>query len=127
MIFRYREIEKGKFAPIVELVIYGEDRPFCFEAFIDSGADYSVFDESSAYLLGLDLKKGTKVPITVGDGDRMIAYLHEVEVSFADKKFKTPICFSSALGAGFNLIGRKGFFQKFTICFHERAKYVSVH
>lgn len=126
MLFPYRDIEPGKPAPLVDIRLFGKARTYCVEAFLDSGADFSVFDVSSAVLIGLDYQKGKSMPITVGDGDRMTAFLHRVPVSFAGKIFSAPICFSSQLGAGFNLIGRAGFFKRFRICFYEKKRLVSV-
>ena len=126
MRFPYREIEPGKFGPVVDVHLFNRTRSFCVDAFIDSGADFSVFDISSASLIGLKYKEGRKIPITVGDGDRMIAYRHEVPVLFSGRRFVVPICFSEYLGAGFNLLGRAGFFDRFVICFHEKERYTSV-
>lgn len=126
MRFPYREIEPGKSGPIVDVRFFGRLRTFCFEAFLDSGADFSIFDVSAARLIGLNHTKGKRLPITVGDGDKMSAYLHHLSVSFAGEKFVAPVCFSSQLGAGFNLIGRSGFFQRFRICFHEKEKFTSI-
>jgi hypothetical protein len=126
MRFPYREIEPNKFGPIVDLHLFGRNRLFRFYAFIDSGADYSVFDADAARIMGLSHRKGKKLPITVGDGDRMIVYRHDLTILFSGQKFIAPICFSEDLGAGFNLLGRAGFFDRFVICFHERDRYTSV-
>lgn len=126
MFYPYREIESGRFAPIVDLSLFGRTRVFHFEAFVDSGADYSIFDSSVARLLGLNLGKGKRLPVTVGDGDRMVAYLHHLPVLFAREKFLAPICFSNQLGSGFNLLGRAGFFERFRICFYERRRFTSI-
>ena len=126
MHYPYQEIEPGKSGPIVDVRLFGPSRTFRFEAFIDSGADFSIFDPHAARLIGLNFTKGKHLPITVGDGDRMDAYLHQVPVSFAGEKFVAPICFSSQLGAGFNLLGRTGFFHRFRICFHEKKRFVSI-
>lgn len=126
MHYPYREIEPGKLGPIIDLMLVGRLRSFRFEAFIDSGADFSIFDSGAAQLIGVNITKGKRLPITVGDGDRMVAYLHEVPVLFARERFVAPICFSSQLGAGFNLLGRAGFFRRFRICFHEGARFTSI-
>lgn len=117
MRFPYREIEPGKYGPIVDLKLKRQKRFFCFEAFVDSGADFSIFDVHSAAILGLKYQKGVKIPVTVGDGDRITVYRHILPVTFAGQNFLAPICFSAALGSGFNLLGRAGFFQNFVSVF----------
>lgn len=126
MRYPYQEIEPGKVAPIIDIRLFGRGRLYRFEAYVDSGADYSLFEEQVARLIGIKLKEGREIPLTVGDGDRMKAYLHRIPVLFSGEKFFAPICFSSQLGSGFNLLGRAGFFRKFRICFHEREGFLSV-
>ena len=108
--------------PIVPLFMQGRARWVLFDAFVDSGVDYSVFHEKVAIMLGLKLTSGQKKVVTVGDGDETTVYLHNVQVRFANFVFGAPIAFSSALGAGFNLIGRATFFEKFQVCFNDRDK-----
>lgn len=122
MIFPYKKLSEGKFVPIVPLLMQGQARWVLFDAFVDSGADFSVFHEKVGRMLGLKLTSGQKKIVTVGDGDEMKVYVHDVRVRFADFIFKAPIAFSSALGAGFNLVGRAAFFEKFQICFNDRDR-----
>lgn len=126
MIFPYKKVSSTKFGPIVPVVIRGKHRPVLFDAFVDSGADYSVFHEKVAVLLGLKLISGKKKIVTVGDGDEMIIYLHTVDVNFAGFAFKASVAFSPGLGAGFNLLGRETFFEKFQFCFNDRDKILRV-
>jgi len=126
MQFFYREIEPGKFGPVVDIRLKGPTRFFHFEAFVDSGADFSIFDIHSAQIIGLHYQDGEKIPVTVGDGDRIVVYRHQLPVWFAGSRFIAPVCFSPDLGSGFNLMGRAGFFERFRICFHEHAKLISV-
>jgi hypothetical protein len=37
-------------------------------------------------------------------------------------EFNAPAGFSDALRVGFNLLGRAGFFDRFTMCFNDRAR-----
>ena len=127
MRFPYREIEPGKLGPIVPIRLFGGERPFLFDAFIDSGADFSIFDADAATAMGFDYRSGRKISITVGDGDRMTVYRHQLLVHFATRSFRAPICFSSDLGSGFNLLGRTGIFEKFRICFHEKHRFVAIN
>lgn len=111
-----------KLGPVVPIRLKGTDRWIPLFAFVDSGADYSVFHSDIALLLGFNLTSGKKKMVTVGDGDDMTVFLHTIDVGFADYYFKAKIAFSAGLGAGFNLIGRKTFFEKFQICFNDKNK-----
>ncbi|MBI3540593.1 MAG: hypothetical protein HY073_00350 [Deltaproteobacteria bacterium] len=120
MIFPYKKIGGLKYGPVAPLALKGVERWIPFDAFVDSGADYSVFHSDVAALIGLKLTSGEKRVVTVGDGDDMVVYVHKVLVRFADSIFKAPIAFSSALGSGFNLLGREAFFEKFQVCFNDK-------
>lgn len=122
MIFPYKKLSSFQHGPIVPISLKGKKRFILFDAFVDSGADYSVFHEKVAIMLDLKLTSGRKKVVTVGDGNDMIVFLHTVTACFAERTFKAPIAFSSDLGAGFNLLGRETFFEKFQICFNDRNK-----
>ncbi len=122
MIFPYKKIGGLKYGPVVPVVLKGLGRWVPFEAFVDSGADYSVFHSDVACLIGLKPRSGKKKVVTVGDGDEMIVYVHTVRVRFCDFIFKASIAFSATLGSGFNLLGRETFFEKFQICFNDRDR-----
>ena len=70
--------------------------------------------------LGLSPQRGSLKRIQVGDGDEIRAYLFILPVTFYGYFFKAPICFSDRLGPGFNLLGRKGFFDRFRVCFDDK-------
>jgi len=62
---------------------------FAFRAYVDSGADISLFMRGDSRLLGLDLYEGEYRPI-VGIGKILIpAYVHNVEVRIV-KQFLKP-------------------------------------
>lgn len=126
MIFPYRKTSGRKYGPIAPIALKGVHRWVPFYVFVDSGADYSIFHSDVALLLGRKLTSGKKKVVTVGDGDEMTVFLHTVEVCFANYYFKAEMAFSPGLGSGFNLIGRKTFFEKFQICFNDRTKVLRV-
>ena len=45
---------------------------------------------------------------------------------FAGVEFNAPAGFSDALRVGFNLLGRAGIFDRFTMCFNDRARLLTV-
>jgi len=115
----------GKFLPIISLRIKDINRKWVvFDAFVDSGASYSIFKEEIAEILGLEMEDGEKIHVTVGDGSSITVYLHKAEVKISEEEFKANIGFSKQLGIGFNILGRKDFFEKFKVCFNEKEKVV---
>ena len=116
--------ERGRFAPIVPIRLKGKDGWLTVDAYVDSGATYSTFKSEIAEILGIDLDKAEKVYATVGSGTLITVYLKEVDIEFAGKFFKVTLGFSKQLGIGFNVIGRKGFFENFSITFNEKERYI---
>ena len=117
---------RDKLAPIVPIELKGKER-INFNAYVDSGAGYSIFHSRITGLLGLKLEDGKKVYVTVGDGSQIIVYIHKINVRLAEKIFDASIGFSRHLGIGFNVIGRLDVFDRFKICFDEKEKFVEFH
>jgi hypothetical protein len=121
MQFPYAQIKPGLFGPIVRVEIQG-DTWMEFEAFVDTGASFSIFHAEVAKMLNIKHWRGKLVFVTVGDGGSIPVYEHRLKVRFSEKEFFANIGFSSRLGVGVNLIGREDFFEKFRICFNDRDK-----
>ena len=110
---------RGLKVPMIPLRIKGKKDWYDVWTFVDSGATYSVFEGAEAERLGIKLKEGKKLMIVVGDGSFIPVYLHKVTVQIGEEEFEAEIGFSSHLGIGFNLMGRKGIFDKFKVCFSD--------
>jgi len=126
VIFPYKRISQGQYGPVVPLRLQGGLRWLLFNAFVDTGADYSVFHGDVASILGLKIRRGVRRIVTVGDGDSMAIYLHTVPVLFAGRPFEANIAFSEDLGTGFNLMGRSSFFEGFQFCFNDKARFLKI-
>lgn len=118
---------RGKYLPIIPLKIKGESGWLIYNAFVDSGAGYSVFQSDVAEDLNLELEGGTKQYVTVGDGLLIIIYIHRLDVQIGAEAFEAEIGFSRQLGIGFNIIGRRNVFDRFKICFNEEQKLIEFH
>jgi len=118
--------ERGRLLPIISLLLKskGTGDWITFDAFVDSGASYSIFKAEIGEVLGLEVEKGEKMFITVGDGSLIIVYLHRLAIQIGGEEFEAMIGFSKQLGIGFNIIGRKDVFERFKICFDEKEKVV---
>ena len=95
-----------------------------FDALVDSGASYSIFKAEIGDILGLEMEKGNKILIAVGDGSLIVVYIHRLIIQIGDEEFEAEIGFSKQLGIGFNIIGRKDIFERFKVCFDEKEKVV---
>ena len=125
--FKYLEVARGIFAPIIPIEILAGDKWLGFEGYIDTGATYSIFHVDVATLLNLHYEKGKQVMMKVGDGGFIPVYLHKLPVRIVNVEFKAIIGFSKSLGVDFNLIGRASFFEYFRICFSDREKVIILY
>lgn len=126
MRFPYFQLSPNDFAPIITLKISGKESWMDVEAYIDSGASFSIFSIERAEILGINYKKGKPIHLTVGDGGLIEVYIHKLKVELANKRFIAEIGFSKQLGVRFNLLGRKSFFDHFRICFDDLHRYVEL-
>ena len=61
-------IVEGRRSPLIPLGIGAQGRWQRVEAYVDSGAFYSVFKPDFALILGLEWHHGERVSVQVGDG-----------------------------------------------------------
>jgi len=98
---------------------------FDVEAYVDSGAFYSIFSSYEADAIGIDYRRGKQNNIVVGDGNTIPVYFHTLPVTIGDISFNAVIGFSQKLGVGFNLLGRRSVFEKFVIVFDDIKKQIT--
>jgi hypothetical protein len=94
---------------------------------VDSGAAYSVFGAEDGIAIGLDLTKGLRRYVVVGDGGLLSAAFFRLSELIGDVEFQAEIGFAEKLGIGFNLLGRKDVFEKFQVCFSDANRVLSFH
>ncbi|MBI3321483.1 MAG: hypothetical protein HYZ91_04355 [Candidatus Omnitrophica bacterium] len=124
--FPYLKDAQGRYAPIVYLQVWTGDRWVYLQAYVDSGASWSVFHADVAQLLGTKLNRAKRRYIALGNGSVLPIYLQHIKVRFAGSEFLVPAGFSDALRMGFNLMGRAGFFTRFAMCFNDRSRLLTV-
>ena len=117
---------QGRYAPIVYLQVWTGNRWLYLQAYVDSGASWSVFHLDVAQLIGIKLNRAKRRYIALGNGSVLPIYLHKIKVRFAGVEFNVPAGFSDALHMGFNLMGRAGFFTRFAMSFNDRARVLAV-
>ena len=124
--FPYLKDAQGRYAPLIYLQAWTGDRWLYLQAYVDSGASWSVFHVDVAQLLGIKLNKAKRHYLSLGNGSVIPIYLQHIKVRFAGIEFSAPAGFSDALKVGFNLLGRAGFFSRFSMCFNDRARLLTV-
>jgi hypothetical protein len=124
--FPYLKDAQGRYAPIVYLQVWTGDRWLYLQAYVDSGASWSVFHLDVAQLLGVKLARAKRRYVTLGNGSVLPIYLQRIKVRFAGEEFRVPAGFSDALRMGFNLMGRAGFFTRFAMSFNDRTRLLTV-
>ena len=120
--FPYLKDTQGRYAPIVYLQAWTGNRWLYLQAYVDSGASWSVFHLDVAQLLGIKLTTAKRRYVALGNGSVIPVYVQHIKVRFAGLEFTAPAGFSDALRMGFNLLGRAGFFTRFQMCFNDRAR-----
>ena len=124
--FPYLKDSAGRYAPIVYLQTWTGNRWLYLQAYVDSGASWTIFHADVAELLRIRLSRGTRRYMSLGNGAVIPVSLHLVRVRFAGSEFSVPVGFSDTLKIGFNVLGRAGFFDRFIMCFNDRARTLSV-
>ena len=120
--FPYLRDASGHHAPIVYLQVWSANRWLYLQAYVDSGAAWTIFHADVAQLLGLKPSARHRRYMALGNGSVIPVFLHRVRVRFAGAEFAIPVGFSDALKVGFNLLGRAGVFARFLMCFNDRAR-----
>lgn len=95
-----------------------------FRAFVDSGAGFSIFTYDALEVLGLDVRKGKREFVKIGDGSFIEVFAFRLPVKLAGREFEAKVGFSRSLGVGFNIIGRRNIFDRFRVCFDDLEKFV---
>ncbi len=104
--------------PAAELELQGKDahwRPFVL--FVDSGAHLTILTAGDASRLGLQLTKGKLINL-YGVSGSVRAYIHQVPMQIAGKRFVVEAAFSVSDDTP-RLLGRSDVFRNFVVTFWE--------
>lgn len=122
--FPYRQSPAGGTFPILPVTIstsHQLTRSADVIAYLDSGAQRSLFDGTLAAAIGLDLLDGRRLPFASAAGFSIEAIIHPVRLSHPDLgDFGLEIGFST-IPLRRNLLGRD-FFSLVQIGFRERQQ-----
>lgn len=96
---------RGHAVPLIPVGIKGPSRWSRVWAYVDSGAAYSLFDDSVARLVGIDWRAGQPLAATTGTGAVIRFHLHPVMLQLRQVRLRMEIGFSAELRVGFNVLG----------------------
>ena len=126
MKFPYVE-HSGRLLPVIPIELKGKGEWLEFDAYLDSGAGYSIFHSDVAEIIGIKIEKGKEDYVIVGDGSQIKVFIHKVRIRLGRTEFEAMIGFSRRLGIGFNVLGQKDIFDRFKICFDRSEKIVELN
>jgi hypothetical protein len=76
------------------------------DAYVDSGAAYSIIHGDFVRDVGFDFERGERILVKVGDGSLIPVFLHRIPVQIGSHRLEARMGFSNHLGIGFHLLGR---------------------
>jgi len=105
--------------PIIPVEIGYEGQPIRYNALVDSGADFCIFDAQIGEALGINVRSGKLEKFggiqSTGPGK---AYLHQVVLNIGGWPYKATVSFSYDIAPhGYGILGQKGFFDIFSVKF----------
>jgi hypothetical protein len=123
VVFRYKPM-LGRLSPTATIGLHLNETWRRVDAYVDSGAAYSIIHGDFARDVGFDFERGERLLFKVGDGSLIPVFLHRVPLQIGPYRLETRMGFSNQLGVGFHLLGRLDVFEHFRVCFHERERAV---
>ncbi|MCD6220437.1 hypothetical protein J7K43_08660 [Candidatus Calescamantes bacterium] len=109
--------------PIIPITLHGKEKKLEVEAYVDSGATYSIFEFEILKDLEIDISDSQRYMFVVGDGSFIPGEVVTIPVQIGEHKFFAQVAFSEKLNVGFNLLGRKSIFEEFQeVIFRENQK-----
>ena len=134
--FRYKSPETNHAikAPLIPITISDSKRSIGTAALVDSGADVSMISLDWAEILELDLHKTPTEAVGIGGTVRTIDTVARIKVEKGRERydFTIPVAVLLPSENGTEtddmpiILGRKGFFDKFVISFHEAREKVTL-
>jgi hypothetical protein len=105
--------------PIIPIGLLFNGKLIRYEALIDSGADFNIFDAEVGELLGIDIRSGKEVKFSGIVGEPFEVYLHNITIEIGGWQYKITAGFSYKISPyGFGILGQRGFFDLFRVRFY---------
>lgn len=113
---------KGRWDPIIPIHLQGPRGWVPIWGYVDSGASFSILSVQSADRLGLQMSRGLRMNVVVGDGGLIPVYIHRLPIRIGTVELRARMGFSPRLGTGFDLLGRQDIFSHFDVTFSDTRK-----
>lgn len=112
-----------RWMPMIPVALSYRSQTVKVEAYVDSGAFYSIFNIEVAQDLRIHFSDAKKTKFVVGDGKEITAWILKLPINIGPQSFVADIALSEELRVGFNLLGRKGIFDHFDeVAFQEKRR-----
>lgn len=116
-----------RWLPMIPVLLAWRGMSLQSEAYLDSGAFYSIFKVNIAAELGVDLSRAKERMFVVADGSFIPAKIVKIPIEIGARRRIAEVAFSDRLNIGFNLLGRKDVFEAFDeVIFRESAREVEL-
>ncbi len=106
--------------PILPIELGWKSKRLRYEALVDSGADFCIFDAEIGDYLGIDVRSGESFQFGGIQAGRQPAttYLHTVILAIGGQQQTVPVTFSYDIAdTGIGVLGQRGFFDQFVVTF----------
>jgi predicted aspartyl protease len=114
------------FEPIIKVPIFYPGRGYVEKKFLlDSGALVSSLPREEAEKMNLDLAMLPRSTFAGFGGTTSFAYKSEVKIKVGDHETTIPVVFTESAGTK-AIIGRSGFFEKFSVYFNAEDEVIEV-
>lgn len=116
MKFRYKKYSPGILRPVIPVKISYKDRSISYEALVDSGADFCIFDAQLGELLGIDILDGEVREVWGITGVGEYYYIHQITIHIGGFPYSIRAGFLPHIARlGYGVLGQKGFFDIFVV------------
>ncbi len=120
--FDYEKIGT-KFYPMIPILLGRGNSWVPVSALLDSGATISILNGDVGRALDINIENGERIE-PLGIGGKIIAFIHKIKLKINGSVIEAEVAFTDELSVPLNLLGRKGIFESFLVCFNDREKKV---
>jgi hypothetical protein len=95
----------------VSVILKFGDESVDFEAKVDTGASFCIFERKHAERLGLEVENGEEIRISTAT-NYFFAYKHELRMTIMNIETVSTVCFAKEESFTRNVLGRQGWLDR---------------
>lgn len=126
MKFKYKKYGPKIIRPVIPVELIYKNLTVPYEALVDSGADFAIFDLQIADILGINIENGRRDFVSGITGIKEPIYFHEIIIEVGGWPHKVDVAFGKLGNFGHGVVGQKGFFDLFTVKFDYSKEEVEI-